>query len=315
MSGAIARRRFLKAIGATVIVAGELDATAGRAETVPWSTGTESPKLKAPPNACDCHMHIYDSRFPAAPTAKLRPADATVDDYRRLQKRLGKTRNVVVNPSTYGTDNSCTLDAMAKIGADARGVAVVDTNVTDTELKRLHDLGVRGIRFNLVQSGATTIDMLEPLSKRVNDLGWHVQIHVLADAVVENADLFQRLPSPIVFDHMARIPQPAGVDHPAFALVLKMLDHGRTWVKLSGAYMETKVGSPSFADVGKVAQGYVKAAPERMVWASDWPHPTEKADSKPDDAVLFDLLADWAPDEAIRNRILVDNPAALYGFS
>jgi D-galactarolactone isomerase len=314
MSDAIARRGFLQAMGATIIVASGFDTTAGHAETVPWSTGTESPKLKAPPNACDCHMHIYDSRFPVAPNAKLRPGDATADDYRRLQKRLGTTRNVVVNPSTYGTDNSCTLDAMAKIGARARGVAVVDTSVTDAELKRLHDLGIRGIRFNLVQSGATTIDMLEPLSKRVDDLGWHVQIHMLGDAIVENADLFQRLPSPIVFDHMARIPQPAGIDHPAFALVLKMLDHGRTWVKLSGAYMETKVGPPSFADVSKVAQGYVKAASERLVWASDWPHPTEKADSKPDDAILFDLLPDWAPNEAIRNRILVDNPAALYGF-
>jgi predicted TIM-barrel fold metal-dependent hydrolase len=314
MSGARTRRGFLQAMGATVIVAGGLDTTAGHAETVAWSTGTESPKLKAPPNACDCHMHIYDSRFPVAPNAKLRPGDATADDYRRLQKRLGTTRNVVVNPSTYGTDNSCTLDAMAKIGARARGVAVVDTGVTDAELKRLHDLGIRGIRFNLVQSGATTIDMLEPLSKRVDDLGWHVQIHMLGDAIVENADLFQRLPSPIVFDHMARIPQPAGVDHPAFALVLKMLDHGRTWVKLSGAYMETKVGPPGFADVSKVARAYVKAAPERMVWASDWPHPTEKADSKPDDAILFDRLPDWALDDTIRNRILVDNPAALYGF-
>jgi D-galactarolactone isomerase len=290
------------------------DATARHSETVLWSMGTEPPKLKAPPNACDCHMHIYDSRFPAALTAKLRPGDATVDDYRRLQQRLGRTRNVVVTPSTYGTDNACTLDAMAKLGPSARGVAVVDMSVTNAELTRLHDLGIRGIRFNLVQSGATTIEMLEPLSKRVNDLGWHVQIHMLADAIVENADLFQRLPSPIVFDHMARIPQPAGIDHPAFALVLKMLDHGRTWVKLSGAYMETKVGPPGFADVSKVARAYVKAAPERMVWASDWPHPTEKPDSKSDDAILFDRLPDWAPDDTIRNRILVDNPAALYGF-
>jgi D-galactarolactone isomerase len=297
------------------MAAGGIGVAAAEAEhVVPWSSGTAPPKLKPPRNACDCHMHVYDGRFPAAPNAKLLPPDATVDDYRRLQQRLGTTRNVVVTPSTYGTDNACTLDAMAKLDASARGVAVIDTSVTDAELKRLNDLGVRGIRFNLVQSGATTIDMLEPLSKRVNDLGWHVQIHMLAGAIVENADLFRRLPSPIVFDHMGRIPQPAGVGHPAFTLVLKMLDHGRTWMKLSGAYMETKVEPPSFADVSKVAQAYVKAAPERMVWASDWPHPTERADSKPDDAVLFDLQADWAPDEAIRNRILVDNPAALYGF-
>jgi D-galactarolactone isomerase len=302
--------------GINGMAAGGIGVAAAEAEHVaPWSSGTAPPKLKAPPNACDCHMHVYSSRFPAAPNAELRPPDASADAHRLLQKRLGTTRTIVVNPSTYGTDNSCTLDAIAQFGAGARGVAVVDMSVTDAELKRLNDLGVRGIRFNLVQSGATTIDMVEPLSKRVNDLGWHVQIHMLGDAIVENDDLFQRLPSPIVFDHMGHIPQPAGVDHPAFALVLKMLDRGRTWVKLSGAYMETKVGPPSFADVSKVAQAYVKAAPERLVWASDWPHPTEKADSKPDDAVLFDLLADWAPDEAIRNRILVDNPVALYGFS
>ena len=260
-------------------------------------------------------MHIYNSRFPVAPNAKLRPPDATVDAYRLFQKRIGTTRNVVVTPSTYGTDNSCTLDAMAKLGPTARGVAVVDTSVTDTELKRLNGLGIRGIRFNLVQSGATTIDMLEPLSKRVNDLGWHVQIHMLSKQIVEAADLLQRLPSPIVFDHMARMSEPVGVNDPAFALVMRWLDGGRTWVKLSGAYMDTKVGPPSYADVSKVARAYVKAAPEQLVWGSDWPHPTEKANSKPDDAVLFDLMADWAPDEKVRNRILVDNPAALYGFS
>src|SRR6202453_479021 len=160
MSGDIARRGFLKAMGATFMAAAAFDATRGHAETVQCSAGTEPPKLKAPPNACDCHMHIYDSRFPVAPTAKIRPSDATVDDYRLLQKRLGTTRNVVVTPSTYGTDNSCTLDAMANLGPSARGVAVVDTSVTDAELKRLNDLGIRGIRFNLVQSGATTIDML-----------------------------------------------------------------------------------------------------------------------------------------------------------
>jgi D-galactarolactone isomerase len=311
----VPRRAFLTAMGASVIAAGGLNASTAEAQqAVPWSAGTEPPKLEAPPNTCDCHMHIYDSRFPIAPTAKLRPADASVDAYRLLQKRLGATRNVVVTPSTYGTDNSCTLDAMAKLGATARGVAVVDTSVTDAELKRLNDLGIHGIRFNLVQSGATTVDMIEPLSKRVNDLGWHVQIHMLGSQIVEIADLLQRLPSPVVFDHMARIPESAGVDHPAFALVVKLIEKGRTWVKLSGADMDGKTGPPTYADVSKVAEAYVKAAPERMVWGSDWPHPTEKADAKPDDAVLFDLLPNWAPDETVRNRILVDNPAKLYRF-
>src|ERR1700736_6113621 len=182
----IARRTLLKGAASAAVAATTtgMSVQPGGAQQVPYSTGTELPKLKAPPNACDCHMHIYDSRFPVAPNAKLRPGNATVDDYRRLQKRIGTTRNVVVTPSTYGTDNSCTLDAMAKIGASARGVAVVDTSVTDAELRRMNDLGIRGIRFNLVQAGATTIEMIEPLSKRVNDLGWHIQIHMKGEQIV-----------------------------------------------------------------------------------------------------------------------------------
>jgi D-galactarolactone isomerase len=309
----IKRRTLLQAMGLAAIASAGLSARESHAEGVPWSSGTEQPKIKAPATACDCHMHIYDSRFPIAPNATLKPADAKPDDYRLLQKRIGTTRNVVMTPSTYGTDNSCTLDGMAKLGSAVRGVAVVDTIVSDAELKRLNGLGVRGIRFNLVQAGATTVEMLEPLSKRVNDLGWHVQIHMLGDGIVKIEDTLQRLPSPIVFDHMGRIPKEVGADHPAFTVIRKLIDKGRTWVKISGAYMDTKVGPPTYADSTKLAQAYVKAAPERMVWGSDWPHPTEK--DKPNDAVLFDLLAAWAPEETVRNRILVDNPATLYGFA
>ena len=311
----IDRRAFLKGAGlaALAATAGVRIEESRGAQPVPYSSGTEPPRLAAPPHACDCHMHIYDSRYPVAPTATLRPPDASVDDYRLLQKRLGTTRNVVVQPSTYGTDNSCTLDAVARIGPSARAVAVVDTTVSDDELQRLAGLGVRGIRFNLVQAGATTIEMVEPLSRRVNELGWHVQIHMLGDQIAQIEDLLQRLPTPIVFDHMGRIPLPAGVKHPAFPVIRKLLDRGRTWVKLSGAYMNTKVGPPTYADVRELAQAYIQAAPERMVWATDWPHPTVK-DAKPDDAVMLDLLLDWAPDERTRRRILVENPEVLYAF-
>jgi D-galactarolactone isomerase len=161
----------------------------------------------------------------------------------------------------------------------------------------------------------TTLDMIAPLSKRVNDLGWHVQIHMRGDQIVAAADLWPRLPSAIVFDHLGRLPHPAGIDHPAFAIIRGLIDKGRTWVKLSGAYLDTKVGAPSYADATKVAQAFVNAAPERLVWGSDWPHPTEASAHKPNDAVLFDLLAEWVPDERTRHRILVDNPAALYGFA
>jgi predicted TIM-barrel fold metal-dependent hydrolase len=310
----IDRRSFLRAATAAAVAASaSVLGGKARAQQVPFSSGTEAPKLHAPANACDCHMHIYDSRFPVASTATLRPPDAHVDAYRLYQKRIGTTRTVVVTPSTYGTDNRCTLDAVAQFGSIARAVAVVDATVSDEELERLDRLGVRGIRFNLVQKGATTVEMVEPLSKRVNALGWHVQIHMLADQIVQIEDLLLRLPSPIVFDHMGRIPEPAGVKHPAFGVIRKLLDSGRTWVKVSGAYHDTKLGPPGYADTSAVARAYIQAAPERMVWGSDWPHPTEKQ-NKPDDAVLFDLLEVWAPDERTRHRILVENPQALYGF-
>ena len=311
----IDRRTFLRGAGLAALAAtAGIDIRATHAdEPVSYTSGTEAPTLKAPANACDCHMHIYDSRFPVAPTATLRPPNALPSDYRLLQKRIGTTRNVIVQPSTYGTDNRCTLYAMAEIGPTARAVAVVDTTVSDAELQRLAGLGVRGIRFNLVQAGATTVDMIEPLSARVNELGWHVQIHMLGDQIVQIESLLQRLPSPIVFDHMGRIPLPDGVNHPAFRVISKLVEQGRTWVKLSGAYMATKVGPPTYADVAPLAQAYIHAAPERMVWATDWPHPTEKT-NKPDDAILLDLLAQWAPNEPTRHRILVENAEVLYGF-
>ena len=310
------RRGFLKGVAlvALATVAGTRIGQVRAQPSVPYSSGTEPPKLKLPSGACDCHMHIYDSRFPFAPSASLKPPDAHVQDYRALQKRLRTTRCVVVQPSSYGTDNRCTLDAVEQLGATARAVAVLDTSVSDAELKRLAQAGVRGIRFNLVQTGATSVEMLEPLSKRVNDLGWHVQIHMLADQIFVIKDVLQRLPSPIVFDHMGRIPASASITHPAFGVISKLIDKGKTWVKLSSVYQDSKVGPPSYADMMGLAQAYVKAAPERMLWGSDWPHPTVNG-TKPDDAALLDLLADWAPEERTRQRILVSNPEAVYGFA
>jgi D-galactarolactone isomerase len=311
----IARRTLLKGASFAVLsaAASGISVRSSEAQEVPYSSGTEAPKLRAPANACDCHMHIYDARFPVAPNATLRPPDALVPDYKLLQKRIGTTRNVVVTPSTYGTDNRVTLEAIQQLGSTARGVAVVDTSVSDAELKRMHDLGIRGIRFNLVQAGATTVEMIEPLSKRVNDLGWHIQIHMKGQQIAGIEDVLLRVASPIVFDHLGRLAQPNALDDPGFKTISKLIDKGRTWVKLSGAYQDSKVGAPSYSDTVPVARAYVKAAPQRMVWATDWPHPTEK-EKKPDDAVLFDLLAEWVPDAAVRTDILVQNPEVLYGF-
>ena len=232
-----------------------------------------------------------------------------------LQRRIGTSRNIVVTPLAYDTDNRVTLDAIARLGPNARGVAVIRPTVTDAELKMLADGGVRGIRFSLAdpRNAPTSIEMIEPLSKRVNALGWHVQISMSADQIVAAQELWNRLPSAIVFDHMGHVPQPAGLSHPVFNVIRRLVDKGRTWVKLSLTYDNTKDGPPGYADLTRVARAYVKAAPERMVWGSNWPHPNEA--SKPDDATLFDLMSKWAPDQATRNRILVQNPIALYGFA
>jgi predicted TIM-barrel fold metal-dependent hydrolase len=313
---AIGRRTFLAGAGA--MAASTINPALAQ-HTVPNSTGSEAPRLKAPANACDCHMHIYDGdRFPPArpgPQSRMQ-SNASAADYRLLQKRNGTTRTVIVTPAAYVTDNRVTLDGIQQLGlADTRGVAVVHPTVTDAELKTLNDGGIRGIRFTVFDpaSAAVSIDMIEPLARRVADLGWHLQIHMRGDQIVENGAMLQGLPTPVVFDHMGRLPQPAPLEHAAYKIIRAMLDKGNTWMKLSGAYMDTKVGGPTYADKTAVAQAYLKAAPERMVWGSDWPHPTEK--EKPDDAVLFDLLAEWGPDEATRQRILVTNPEALYGFA
>jgi len=298
------------AAAATLATAGAHRAVA---QPVKWSEGTDPPKLKAPANACDCHHHIYDAKYPVDPKSTLRPGDAFVEDYRAFQKRIGTNRNVVVQPSTYGIDNRVTLDAVAAFGPQARAVVVVNDTISDAELKRMHEQGARGIRFNLAQTGATTPEMIEPLSKRVNELGWHIQINAAAAKIAEIMPILEKVPSPIVFDHLAHIPEPEGANHPLFAQVMKLIDKGRAWVKLSGAYADTKVGPPTYADSTIVAQAYAKAAPERCVWGSDWPHPGER-EKKPDDAVLFDLLLAWAPDETLRHRILVENPAVLYDF-
>jgi len=282
--------------------------------TIPNSSGNWAPRLTAPPRACDSHIHIYDPRFVATrPGARL-TRNATVADYRLLQGRLGTSRTVVVQPAAYGFDNAVTVDAIAQLGiANARGIAVVAPTITAAELREMDRLGIRGVRFTQHDpaTAVTTPEMIEPVAARIAELGWHVQLHMRGDQLFEMAAMVERLPGTIVIDHMARLPQPEATAHPAFDVVKRLLDSGRAWVKLSGAYLDSRTAG--YADVRNVARALVNHAPERCVWGSDWPHPTER-DAKPDDAALLDLVIDWAGNDEMRRRILVDNPAALYGF-
>jgi predicted TIM-barrel fold metal-dependent hydrolase len=198
---------------------------------------------------------------------------------------------------------------------NARGIAVVHPTVTDTELVAMNKGGIRGLRFSLHEprTAVTSVEMIEPLAHRAHRLGWHVQLHLRGEQIVAMEDLLRKLPGEIVFDHMARLPQPEGIRHPAFAIVRSLLDERRAWVKLSGPYLDTKIGPPRYADIKPVARAFLEHAPDRCVWGSDWPHPTEPT-AKPDDAALFDLAQEWAVAEETRRKILVDNPAKLYGF-
>jgi len=304
----LARRAVLAGLAASVVP------QVSMAEPVRWSSGTEKPRFVPPAGAIDCHFHTYDKNYPIMQGATLLPDDALPDDYRALQRRIGTTRGVIIQPSTYGTDNRLQIASRQALGAENfRVVAVVAEDVSDTELQRLDEQGVRGVRFNLGFPGVLSVSSLRSLAPRLADLGWHCQINMRPKQIEDNADLLGSLPGRLVFDHLAQVPQPAGVESVPYKVIRSLFDRGKTWVKLSGPYVSSKQGAPDYADAGAVATAYVKAAPERMVWGSDWPHPSEK-DRKPDDARLFDLFAQCAGDVAIFNRILVDNPAELYGF-
>jgi D-galactarolactone isomerase len=283
---------------------------------VPNSGGTSLPRYETPPQAADCHVHVYDPRFPMMHPDLRATTEASVAELRLLQARLETTRVVVVQPAAYGTDNRVTLDAIAQVGLDtARGIAVVHPDVMDEELEALDAGGIRGLRFTQHEprTAVTTPEMIEPLARRIQAHGWHTQLHLRGEQLVAMAGLVDRLPGTVVIDHMGRVPQPEGVAHPAFDLVRRWIDTGRFWVKLTGPYLESRSGSPRYADCAAVAKGLLAHAPERCVWGSDWPHPTEPT-VKPDDAQLIDLLAEWAGSEELRRKVLVDNPAILYGF-
>lgn len=283
---------------------------------VAHSAGTSRPVRKLPPLACDSHMHIFDARFAPSPHWPRTPPHADVAMYRQLQQRLGTTRAVVVTPSTYGTDNACTLDALERLGDVARGVAVVAHDVADVELDRLAAHRVCGVRVNFVSPqswGETTDRMLAALAQRVARLGWHVQVFVQPEQLVALAPVLGALPVPLVVDHLGRIDPAEGAAGAAHAALRRLLDGGNTWVKLSGAYMRSSVHGPSYADTLPLGRDLVRAAPERLVWGSDWPHTTE-APGSVNDADLVDLLQAWSGTDEAMDRILVDNPARLYGF-
>lgn len=270
------------------------------------------PMLVPPSGACDCHIHIYGpaDQYSLAPTNPYPPPLATVAQYRAVMQQLGIERTVIVQPAAYGIDNRCTMDAVAEIGNNARAVVVVTPETPRAEIRRLHDCGARGARFFMLRGTVLQWDMLEPIAALVADFGWHVQLQFDGRELPQHEGRISRLPCSVVIDHNAKFLEPVAPGHPALAALLRLLDTGRVWVKASAPYETSRVGPPTYSDVGKIAQLLIASVPDRVVWATNWPHGAQA--NKPDDAALLDLLLNWAPKEEVRRKILATNPAKLY---
>lgn len=271
-----------------------------------------------PPLACDSHAHICGpaSLYPYFTGRVYTPPDALMPAYRHMLDTLGVQRAVLVQPSVYGSDNRALVDALAGGPQRLRGVAVVEPEVSHAELERLHAIGVRGVRCNIVDikegKGQLPLDMLRALANKVKPFGWHIEFLMHVDEFPTLDVLLKDFPVDVVFGHLGYMPTRHGVASPAFQALLRLMRDGRAWVKLTGPYRISAAPMP-YDDVTPFAHALVEAAPSRVVWGTDWPHVMVKG-AMPNDGALCDLLQQWVPGAAQRARVLVDNPATLYGF-
>ncbi|MEX2453710.1 MAG: amidohydrolase family protein [Rhodospirillaceae bacterium] len=282
----------------------------------PGPAPISAPRLKAPGNACDSHMHIlgpYD-RFPLSEGRGYTAPEAPIEDFLALQDALGLKRAVIVHPSAYGTDMRVTEDAVARMGGRARGVAVVEPSISDGELDRLDEIGFRGLRFTTLLKGGADVGGIAAMAERVRRLGWHIQLFVDgANQIEALIPALRALPVDVVIDHMGHFPPSAGIGHPGFQALLAFMREGRCWTKLSGGYRVSEIPG-TFADTTPFAQALIEARPDRVVWASDWPHVMLWDKPMPNTTDTLDWALSWGVGEATMARILVDNPAELYGF-
>ena len=321
----ITRRDFLRT---AALAAGSLS-SAARAWAKAAQPGT-AVDFEVPSGACDCHVHIFDpQRFPFSPARVYTPEPGSLEELAALHRALGIDRTVVVQPSVYGTDNACTLDALRHLGAGGRGVAVIDAQTTEAALDEMGRAGIRGIRINLATAGITDPAVARRRFQegvaRIQGRAWHVQIYTQPDVIAAIGDLVLASPVPVVFDHFGGAIATRGLRQPGFGALCELVKSGRAYVKISGTADYVSTDAPRYADVTPLAQALVAANPQRVLWATNWPHPDparvagrKATDLAPlfqtDDGRVLNLLPVWVPDPATRRAILVDNPARLYGF-
>ena len=279
------------------------------------------PSFALPPGATDTHFHIFGPMAQYGFSAKriYTPPDALLADWQHLANTLGVERGVIVQPSVYGTDNSVTLSNLKAMNGKWRAVVVVEESITDKELEAMHALGVRGIRFNVVdvasEKGVLPMHLVRGMAERIATLGWHVQFLMHVDDYPDLEKMFDGFPTDIVVDHFGYMKASKGPQDANFQAFLRLMKGGRTWCKFTGAYRISGISSHNmpYPDVTPLAHAIIDANPNRVVWGTDWPHPKHEG-AMPNDGEMCNRLLDWMPDAAIRDRVLAHNPAKLYGF-
>jgi len=293
-----------------------METTSLKPSCPPPDPNTRTPVFKAPPKSCDAHCHVFGPRdlFPYSPSSTYEPPDAGKDRLKQLHQILGLERAVIVQASCHGPDNRAMLDAIASSGGAYRGVCIARKTFTDADFRELHEGGVRGVRFNFVThlGGTPDLDAMKNILERVKPLGWHLIIHVNAEDLIKFEAFFSAIELEVVVDHMGRVPCDQGTGQAAFQILKRFMARENWWSKICGAERISRAGPP-FADAIPFAQELIALAPDRILWGTDFPHPNITR-WMPNDGDLLDLVPRFAPGAALQQKILVDNPARLYGF-
>jgi predicted TIM-barrel fold metal-dependent hydrolase len=284
--------------------------------TAPPDPNTRTPKFTPPPLACDAHCHVFGpaSKFPYAPDAPYWPPDSPFENLQKLHQILGIERAVIVHASCHGADMRVTLDAIARSGGKYRGTAIIDASYTEKQFREMHEGGIRGVRFNFVKhlGGRPDMALFDRTVARLREMGWHLILHLDSADLVEFRRKFEAIPVPMVIDHMGRVKAAEGLQQEPFRVLLAFMKNDNFWVKICGAERVSSKGPP-FDDALPFARALIEAAPGRILWGTDWPHPNV-GQHMPNDGDLVDLFARMAPEPVLQRKILVDNPARLYGF-